>query len=482
MATSSGLARDDVTEGSRVTVAASATHLWFAAPEPGDANSIRLYCAEQGGPHFRSPVPLRSMPTAMAAAGARAWLMFDGSMMREVYSIEVRRNPATEIDYFLPPGSLAMHQPLPRDGELRSFVGAADGPIAFRVFAESKDELVGTARLSRLTSSGWNDIALPAIAKEESWLTAGVEGDSKRAFVLAASEHSMRKFTQGDGEGWIASTVRTPVRRGLRVVGLLDGSSVFAMAADPPSPTGLFVLRATELLSIGAVEAGIGANQVAAMPGGVRVVRRANDEGFMLSTVDPRTGRESQGQRMTGQSLGSPTRLYLPVAITMLMAVAVAIVLIRPGPRADEIVLPKSARVARWPHRLGALGIDAGPCALIAVVALGGEARDLLAVPLWAPGDPGGVVIALAAALTACHAAIGECVAARSIGKAMLGIRVVRYDGGRPRIWQIVVRNGVKCITLIVPPLALFAILNPHRQTIGDIAAGTIVVEVRDED
>jgi uncharacterized RDD family membrane protein YckC len=74
------------------------------------------------------------------------------------------------------------------------------------------------------------------------------------------------------------------------------------------------------------------------------------------------------------------------------------------------------------------------------------------------------------------HTTIAELLLARSVGKLLLGLRVVTIDGRKPTPGAIVVRNLLRIVdlTLYFP---LFMILySPLRQRVGDIAAGTVVV------
>jgi uncharacterized RDD family membrane protein YckC len=49
---------------------------------------------------------------------------------------------------------------------------------------------------------------------------------------------------------------------------------------------------------------------------------------------------------------------------------------------------------------------------------------------------------------------------------------------------MVLVRNSVKFLVLLVPPLVLVVLLNPHMQGLQDVAGRTLVVmrEVRESD
>jgi uncharacterized RDD family membrane protein YckC len=84
--------------------------------------------------------------------------------------------------------------------------------------------------------------------------------------------------------------------------------------------------------------------------------------------------------------------------------------------------------------------------------------------------------------LTMAHSAVGELIGRRSLGKALLGARVLSADGGTPRVAQLLLRNLVKYLVVLVPPLAVVMLTNPNVQGLDDLAGRTVVVGPRDED
>ena len=105
-----------------------------------------------------------------------------------------------------------------------------------------------------------------------------------------------------------------------------------------------------------------------------------------------------------------------------------------------------------------------------------------LLLPRVLPANPGSVafVLMIAAALWA----IGYLLFSdamedgQSYGKRILGIAVVSRDTGEPcTAWQSFVRN----FTLsVLGPIDWVFILGERRQRLGDMLAGTIVIQVRD--
>lgn len=67
----------------------------------------------------------------------------------------------------------------------------------------------------------------------------------------------------------------------------------------------------------------------------------------------------------------------------------------------------------------------------------------------------------------------------RTIGKALLGLRVVQTNGDRVHILHTIIRHvcdSIDCLPLIGALGLLVASLNRRKQRVGDLMAGTIVV------
>jgi uncharacterized RDD family membrane protein YckC len=74
------------------------------------------------------------------------------------------------------------------------------------------------------------------------------------------------------------------------------------------------------------------------------------------------------------------------------------------------------------------------------------------------------------------HVTITELLTGRSLGKTVLGIKVVAIDGERPRPLPILLRNAMRAIEVSTGLLLIYVLLNDQRQRLGDLLARTIVV------
>jgi uncharacterized RDD family membrane protein YckC len=87
------------------------------------------------------------------------------------------------------------------------------------------------------------------------------------------------------------------------------------------------------------------------------------------------------------------------------------------------------------------------------------------------------IVLAASVSVYLLHTALGEMFAGRSLGKWLMGLRVVNLTGERPNKLLLLLRNLLRVIDigLLFVPL-IVVLLSPLRQRTGDVAAGTLVV------
>ncbi len=68
-----------------------------------------------------------------------------------------------------------------------------------------------------------------------------------------------------------------------------------------------------------------------------------------------------------------------------------------------------------------------------------------------------------------------------TVGKMLLGLRVVGDGGLRPRLREVLLRNLVKTmilLSIVLWPLMLVVVLNRNRQRLGDMMGRTVVADI----
>lgn len=151
-------------------------------------------------------------------------------------------------------------------------------------------------------------------------------------------------------------------------------------------------------------------------------------------------------------------------------------------------------RVARAGSRVPALLIDILIQGLLfyVLVMLGGLLLGLLMLSGLVMVDGtlarGLMLVLVVVVLIGYPAAMETLTRGRTVGKLVLGLRVVRDDGGPIRFRQALTRALVGASLewpgLLLPPLTWLAslwmmIAHPHGKRLGDLAAGTIVIHER---
>jgi uncharacterized RDD family membrane protein YckC len=126
--------------------------------------------------------------------------------------------------------------------------------------------------------------------------------------------------------------------------------------------------------------------------------------------------------------------------------------------------------------RMLALAVD------LAVVAMFSSVVEKLVAPLAAFGQDvaGAIQIVVYFAISVLYGIVAEWFwRGQTVGKRLLGLRVVDARGLRLESSQIVVRNLMRVLDAL-PALYLVGgiacVLSRHRQRLGDLAAGTVVV------
>jgi uncharacterized RDD family membrane protein YckC len=101
---------------------------------------------------------------------------------------------------------------------------------------------------------------------------------------------------------------------------------------------------------------------------------------------------------------------------------------------------------------------------------------DLFGLPLMAPTFQASVPYILMVSITVVLSTVGELIWRRSPGKALVGGALVAIDGRPPEAGRILLRNLVKYLILLLPPLAVLALMDPNLQGLNDLVGRTVVV------
>ncbi len=173
-------------------------------------------------------------------------------------------------------------------------------------------------------------------------------------------------------------------------------------------------------------------------------------------------------------------------SVVLISVLALATVILfafwKRDPAWNKVDLPSDVELAGLlPRSLAGL-IDLTPCVLLAAMVFDLDARQL---PDHWPGRSGGLHAMLPGLTTIglflAHTTLTELFTARTLGKAMMGLKVLSLKGQPPHLWQLLGRGLLKALDLIAPPLLILPLLTPARQRLGDLVGRTVVTAAKDQ-
>ncbi len=188
----------------------------------------------------------------------------------------------------------------------------------------------------------------------------------------------------------------------------------------------------------------------------------------------------------------SPTGLPVQIQTLragVLMAVLLCLFAFRRGSLALPLPLPAGWMPAFAFQRLAGFILDVLPWSLLSAAVLDVGWMDATQqMVAWAfdsqlngTGLPEPQLLLWWAVTATCYvlyAFVLEAATGRTVGKLLIGTRVVAEQGGRPNIWRVAARGAFRIVE-IAPPfwlLGFVLLLSRGRQRVGDIFARTAVV------
>ncbi|MCC7408179.1 MAG: RDD family protein [Phycisphaeraceae bacterium] len=374
--------------------------------------------------------------------------------------------------------------------------GATTRPTTAAADEHEQDEESGGRlredRLLRLGAGGWRKAELPRgwSARARAWMVMLEAGDDWPTLLSAevggAKGEMVRSYRHEAGrEGWMVS--EHPVAeawqlRALAVEGqLMVGRRVTSEATG--LDVDLWVVRGGNLLSIGRMENAESPSAatwgLAPFGGQAVLVSGGREEALYWTGMDLRGRVTIPAARLVeveAQPFGRSPGVVVMVGLAVVMTVLAFMLLGRDQQAAE---LGAGLVLAEYTTRLLAGLVDLAPCLVAGMVAF--ERWDLAALvsewpgrgTSWSSMAPGGIAMGLFIV----HTMVGEMIWGRSLGKWMLGLRVVEADGSRPAWWQVATRGGLKVLDLLLPPLLVLMVISPLRQRLGDLAGKTVVIQ-----
>jgi uncharacterized RDD family membrane protein YckC len=474
--------------------ASSDDHLWFVvrtAP-PGSRLDLRHYARDADGPYYTRGLTLAVNDPddieAMAAWGNQLWLVFaprPGDMTRrETFTVQAQRSPALEGWYYEPHDHLRAVTSLEGAGSVTGLVGTADGPVAMIVDRGPPQAGGGGGRLLQLRGRQWHDIPMPQVPRPDAWQLGTAGADGRVLVLIGGPDRPGGPATvhRRNAEGtWSAGEVPVASQR-LRSLARVGPQVALIMDAEPAPGVEIAYMRPDMLLPLAHFVPPGGRWSVQGVRDGLRLIGQATQGEVTISRIDPISGEVGSRQVMRPQPLMAGRLLHRPVLLALGITALMVIVLFKPGGSAAPVALPVNMVTLGPLPRLMAVAVDLGVSGVVSLIVFRCPPVELFWWPLWTTDLSASVPFLVMIVLTVLHSTLTELIAACTLGKKLLRAKVVTAEGARPSARALFARNALKVIVLLIPVLAVFAVLTPHLQGLGDQVARTVVVREQTED
>lgn len=477
----------------QLTAASSADHLWFVS-DAIQLNDRRVLCHHaraMPGPYLSRTMPLSRQPRRMAAVGRQIWIVFpqsddDESPRRNVYTLQIEHEEAIDLYRPSPRNRLRIVEALPAGGELAGVVGTREGPVALlREHEPATDAEANGAQLLVLQSAQWTELELPHELAAGQPMRLGVAGAGlDRLHLLVADpdapEQAIQYIRDADGD-WSKHTLPLDLNR-VRALATADGRLAAAVRdTDGDSSIRLCYIRPGRVLPLARLPAPSEPWTLLGMQDGFRTINASASGDVAIQHIDPVTGAVGATEPMRDQPLPAARLWHMTLMLTIAVLAVLTVLLTRPTAQ-EQVKLPDDVAPASVGARGTALLIDLLPGALAAVFVLRAPPNTLLHLPILTTSfnDAAPHLVMIGVALA--HGTLTELFSRSTLGKALLGIRITTANGDAPSLGQIMLRNMLKGMTLLIPPLAVFLLLNPYMQGVHDLLARTFVVQPRPAD
>ncbi len=464
----------------RLPGASSDDHLWVVVDRDdptGERITLQHDAREADGSHLSGALPLSRVPEAIAAWDNRLWLVMppqrQDRQRREAFTVEILFNPLLRSWFHSPHDHLRAVESIEGAGRLEGLVGTAEGPVA--LISPGPRDAQGSARLLQLRAGRWGEQALPEGFRAGGRCHLAAAGDDGRILViLHQPDHGRPPVVWWrDGEArWTQSAPAAAVAA-LCCTTRIDATVLLIIEEEDRLK--LAYLRPHRLLELADLPRPDRRFAVLGLSDGPRLIEEGERGELLMRRIDPMTGAPGPAEAMTQKPVVTGRVLYGGALVALAIMAALIALAARPGPQWG-LDLPPGVRVVGPVARLAAVAVDLALGAAVSLAVLRCGLADLFRLPLLAADLSDAAPGLLLVGVTVAHCAIGELVFSRSAGKALVGARVAARDGSRPPAASILVRNIFKAMVLLIPVLAVFALLNPHLQGPGDLVARTVVV------
>ena len=487
--------------------ASSGTHLWWISKndaiidssndlsnDPAKNAMYKLFqhAAMSGENNFQIAAAFNDQPIAVAADDDQVWVVFAATNHKmEVVWGSTQFNPASELWFITPGGALQLCPSLV--GESLESLAALNGEL-WSIVQGQPDARV-------LRGGQWNSVQLPPAINKCQTRMLVVAGGSLNAFGHA-QDHSVKRFKR-ENNAWVELTLNAP-----QFLYAIDHSARLAcVTGEKHSAQMLCIVEAGSATAIASLPnrnqyvLGLGESFASLGQGGVQEPSSLPQDApnsaptilsntTTLSLLPLGASAFMEPVELRAQ-LSTASRWYhLPILGVLSLGAIIAAFLVRAlnsplnplektGPKEGEkdsqaLTNTPWTPFEKW-RRFAATAIDILPCAIASVVLFESDLVSILIPPLWSADiQMSFPYIAMVVAAIA-FSMFEEITFGRSMGKRLMGGRVVSIHGEPAAWWQHIVRNLLKGLVLLSPVLAIPSLLSPTGAGIPEMISRTRV-------
>ncbi|MCZ6835895.1 MAG: RDD family protein [Planctomycetota bacterium] len=481
-------------------VAASGHHLWIIKQEKLGSDQQHLYhhTSEMGGAYLSPFMPLLEAPDRFFSWESRVWQMYSlpskdrRDYRRDVYSVEAIWHEPTG-EYRPSPLDHLKNQPsLPSVGRLIDVCGSGEGALALLIPEQHADvsisgrpgsppdqPILESPQLLRLRGGKWNHIELPEgipLSEGSSLCAVGLDGQGISILTPGDSFNRMATVSRRTAEGnWSRFDLDLG---GQKIVEVLPVGNQIALIQEHDHNGDWIVsfIRQSGRLHIATLPDPHRHRAIASFDGRLRHFKLKKDGTLSWQHLDPFTGTMSEWEDFQVQSL-SQRAIWQTVVFSGLVLLALFLALALKPQDSEPIRLPSDCSPLPIGLRGTGLLIDLAIGGFLVTLIFDVQFSDLLHHPLLGGTLESMFPYTAMALLTFAISLLGELLTRTTLGKAVLGGRVISSDGRQPTVKQILVRNLYKLALLFIPPIGVLMFRNPNLQGIPELKSNTMIVQ-----
>ncbi|MBX3355961.1 MAG: RDD family protein [Phycisphaeraceae bacterium] len=456
-------------------------HLWFVLRRGALAASLGHVAPGMNEGEYRPGLPISAHPAAIGAWGGDAWLLFPPRSAllprSHLLATGTRRNPATGLWISAPGDRLILQPQVPSEALVESMVASPEGVTAI---------FEGEPTAWQLRRGSWNRLSLPEPVESASKRRLEPRESGLSVLATSGAQGTWDRW-RGDGEVWTQHPLG------------LDGD----FEIQPVGGPALIAL----VTRSGGGEAGTTLERkVMTLPDdGPRLLLTLDDsipEGSALAwfreapylidgatgsprlrRIDPIEGSIAAPVVLSPQRSLASAWSHLPILGAVVISLLMVVFFVRSIRDEREQRLPEGWEPMPFTLRLAALGVDLVPGIVITKFMLGVPWSAFLSLPWLVVDSDAALPMIVAPIVTVFIAMLWEFAFATTPGKRIFGGRVISMRADAPSIdptpGQTLARNIFKSVVLQMQLLAIFTLLHPLGQGVGETISATCVVRRR---